>query len=111
MDDFFVDYVNSRQKLKMDNSKYALKLNDAFNMDVEPGYIIENNIPNNTLQKVSEEELFDLTTKNGARWAKSSKHIYTDKFKDASRNTTRVGLKIMPAPKTDEGMRSGASSF
>ena len=101
MDDFFVDYVNSRQKLKMDNSKYALRLNDAFDMDVEPGYIIENNVPNNTLQKLSEEELFDLTTENGARWAKSSKHIY-NKFKDASRNTTRVGFKIMPAPKTDE---------
>ena len=107
MDDFFVDYVNSRQKLKMDNSKYALRLNDAFKMGVEPGYIIENNIPNDTLQKasdadgLSEDELVDLSTDQGARWAKSSKHIY-NKFKDAGRNTTRVGLKIMPAPKTDE---------
>ena len=111
-DDLLDEYIISRDKLRREHGPHAQMMRQKFNVDFEPGYIYESDVPTAVLQKssdaaannqLSEEELIDVSTENGAIWANASKRIF-DKFITGTRAASeyqRIGFNYVKTPKTD----------
>ena len=111
-DDLLDEYIISRDKLRREHGPHAQMMRQKFNVDFEPGYIYESDVPTAVLQKssdaaannqLSEEELIDVSTENGAIWANASKRIF-DKFitgTHAASEYQRIGFNYVKTPKTD----------
>jgi hypothetical protein len=112
MSDIVEDYVNQRHKLQYTDGPYMRGLQSSLKVGIEPGYVMDTNTPNASLQASSdqaendgglaEDELVDVSSPEGAQWAKSSRHIY-EMWNGAPSNTPRpMQLAGPQGPKTDE---------
>ena len=111
MSDIIEDYVNQRHKLQFHDGPYMRGLQNSLKVEIDPGYVMDNNASPKSLaasseakekdDSLSEDELLDISTPEGARWAKSSRAIY-DRFTAGRTSGGRNTRFAEKGPKTDQ---------
>lgn len=111
MSDIIEDYVNQRHKFQFHDGPYMRGLQNSLKVEIDPGYVMDNNASPKSLaasseakekdDSLSEDELLDISTPEGARWAKSSRAIY-DRFTAGRTSGGRNTRFAEKGPKTDQ---------
>ncbi len=111
MSDIIEDYVNQRHKFQFHDGTYMRGLQNSLKVEIDPGYVMDNNTSPKSLaasseakekdDSLSEDELLDISTPDGKQWAKSSRAIY-DRFTAGRTSGGRNTRFVEKGPKTDQ---------
>ena len=111
MSDIIEDYVNQRHKFQYHDGPYMRGLQNSLKVEIDPGYVMDNNASPKSLaasseakekdDSLSEDELLDISTPDGKQWAKSSRAIY-DRFTAGRTSGGRNTRFVEKGPKTDQ---------
>lgn len=110
--DIFESFTNSRRKFLDENNAYGDYIKRKYTVPIDIGYVIGNNIPDQSLAKsneafenddgLTEDELIDTTDDMGKVWTSSSKHLYELFSKPGSRGRNTRFNEKQKTPKSDE---------
>ena len=110
--DIFESFTDSRRKFLDEDNAYGDYIKRKYNVPIESGYVINNDIPDHSLAKsndahenddsLTEDELIDTNDDMGRVWTSSSKHLYELFSKPGSRGRNTRFNEKQKTPKSDE---------
>jgi len=110
--DVFESFTDSRRKFLDESNAYGDYIKRKYTVPIDIGYVIGNDIPDQSLAKsneafenddeLTEDELIDTTDDMGKVWTSSSKHLYNLFAKPGSGGRNTRFNEKQKLPKTDE---------